>query len=82
MWSSGEQSQQADSEAEGVRSDAERRVIMSRSWDVAVVGATGLVGSTMLSILEQRQFPVARLYPLASVRSAEARENLSVQLSK
>jgi aspartate-semialdehyde dehydrogenase len=43
---------------------------MSRSWNVAVVGATGLVGGTMLSILEQRQFPVGQLYPLASARSA------------
>ena len=42
---------------------------MSRSWNVAVVGATGLVGSTMLSILEQRQFPVGELFPLASERS-------------
>jgi aspartate-semialdehyde dehydrogenase len=42
---------------------------MSRSWNVAVVGATGLVGGTMLSILEQRQFPVGQLYPLASARS-------------
>jgi aspartate-semialdehyde dehydrogenase len=42
---------------------------MSKSWNVAVVGATGLVGGTMLSILEQRQFPVAQLYPLASARS-------------
>ena len=43
---------------------------MSRSWNVAVLGATGLVGQTMLSILEQRNFPVDRLYPLASARSA------------
>jgi aspartate-semialdehyde dehydrogenase len=43
---------------------------MSRSWNVAVVGATGLVGGTMLSILQQRNFPVAQLYPLASARSA------------
>jgi aspartate-semialdehyde dehydrogenase len=42
---------------------------MSRSWNVAVVGATGLVGSTMLSILEQRNFPVGEIYPLASARS-------------
>jgi aspartate-semialdehyde dehydrogenase len=42
---------------------------MSRNWNVAVVGATGLVGGTMLSILEQRDFPVAQLYPLASARS-------------
>jgi aspartate-semialdehyde dehydrogenase len=43
---------------------------MSKQWNVAVVGATGLVGSTMLSILEQRNFPVGELYPLASARSA------------
>jgi aspartate-semialdehyde dehydrogenase len=42
---------------------------MSRSWNVAVVGATGLVGGTMLSILEQRNFPVGELYALASARS-------------
>lgn len=36
---------------------------------MAVVGATGLVGSTMLSILEERDFPVGELYPLASARS-------------
>jgi aspartate-semialdehyde dehydrogenase len=42
---------------------------MSRSWNVAVVGATGLVGGTMLSILEQRNFPVGEIYPLASARS-------------
>jgi aspartate-semialdehyde dehydrogenase len=50
--------------------DAEQRTLMSRSWNVAVVGATGLVGGTMLSILEQRDFPIAQLYPLASARSA------------
>ena len=42
---------------------------MSRRWNVAVVGATGLVGGTMLSILEQRDFPIGELYPLASARS-------------
>jgi aspartate-semialdehyde dehydrogenase len=42
---------------------------MGRQWNVAVVGATGLVGSTMLSILEQRNFPVGELFPLASSRS-------------
>ena len=36
---------------------------------VAVVGATGLVGSTMLRILEERQFPVTELIPVASARS-------------
>jgi aspartate-semialdehyde dehydrogenase len=33
---------------------------------VAVVGATGLVGRTMISILEERNFPVRRLVPLAA----------------
>ncbi len=37
---------------------------------VAVVGATGLVGSTMLRILEERNFPVSELLPVASDHSA------------
>lgn len=36
---------------------------------VAVVGATGLVGSTMMNILEERNFPVTELIPVASARS-------------
>ena len=43
---------------------------MSKTFDVAVVGATGAVGETIISILEERDFPVGRLYPLASSRSA------------
>ena len=43
---------------------------MSKTFDVAVVGATGAVGETMLAILEQRRFPVGKVYPLASERSA------------
>lgn len=43
---------------------------MSKQFDVAVLGATGAVGETMISILEQRGFPVRNLYPLASERSA------------
>ncbi|TXS95683.1 aspartate-semialdehyde dehydrogenase [Parahaliea maris] len=43
---------------------------MADSYDVAVVGATGAVGETMIEILEQRDFPVRNLYPLASSRSA------------
>ena len=41
-----------------------------RRFNVAVVGATGAVGEAMLSILAERDFPVARLVPLASERSA------------
>lgn len=36
---------------------------------VAVVGATGLVGSTMIKVLEERNFPVAELLPVASEKS-------------
>ena len=36
---------------------------------VAVVGATGLVGSKMLQILEERNFPVTELFPVASEKS-------------
>ncbi len=43
---------------------------MTKEVDVAVVGATGAVGEAMLEILEQRNFPVRNLYPLASSRSA------------
>ena len=38
--------------------------------NIAVVGATGAVGETMIDILESRDFPVDQLFPLASSRSA------------
>jgi aspartate-semialdehyde dehydrogenase len=38
-------------------------------FSVAVVGATGLVGETMIQVLEERDFPISQLYPLASNRS-------------
>ncbi len=43
---------------------------MSKQFNVAVVGATGAVGQTMLEILRQRKFPVKNLVPLASAKSA------------
>jgi len=43
---------------------------MSKTYDVAVVGATGAVGECMLDILASRNFPVGRVYALASERSA------------
>lgn len=46
---------------------------MSKQVDVAVVGATGAVGETMLEILHQRNFPVGKVYALASERSAGSR---------
>ena len=36
---------------------------------VAVVGATGMVGNVMLQLLEERQFPLTELIPVASERS-------------
>ncbi|MCK5889877.1 MAG: aspartate-semialdehyde dehydrogenase [Methylococcales bacterium] len=46
---------------------------MSKKYDVAVVGATGAVGEAMLSILEERNFPVGEVYALASSRSVGKR---------
>jgi aspartate-semialdehyde dehydrogenase len=40
------------------------------SYNVAIAGATGMVGETLLAILKERAFPVAELVPLASERSA------------
>ena len=42
---------------------------MSMIYDVAVVGATGLVGETVLAILQERNFPVGNIHLLASERS-------------
>lgn len=46
---------------------------MTKLYNVAVVGATGAVGEVMLSILEERNFPVGEVYALASSRSAGKR---------
>ncbi|WP_250633319.1 aspartate-semialdehyde dehydrogenase [Pinirhizobacter soli] len=40
------------------------------SYNVAIVGATGAVGETLLSVLAERDFPVGELIPLASERTA------------
>ncbi len=42
---------------------------MSKTYDLAVVGATGVVGEAMLEILSERDFPVGTVYALASERS-------------
>jgi len=42
----------------------------STPFNIAVVGATGAVGEALLSILDERRFPVGELVPLASERSA------------
>ncbi len=44
-----------------------------KSCNVAVVGATGLVGRKMIQVLEERRFPVAALRLLASAKSAGLR---------
>jgi len=46
---------------------------MSKTYEVAVVGATGAVGEAMIEILAERDFPVGKLYPLASEDSAGKR---------
>lgn len=43
---------------------------MNRTFNVAVVGATGLVGEAMIEMLDKRDFPVEKLYPLAGDNSA------------
>ena len=42
---------------------------MSDTYNVAVVGATGVVGEALFEILAQRKFPVGRIHALASERS-------------
>lgn len=41
-----------------------------KKYNVAIVGATGLVGQTFLQVLEERKFPIKNLYLMASQRSA------------
>jgi aspartate-semialdehyde dehydrogenase len=43
---------------------------MSNGYRVAVVGATGVVGTTMLSLLRERSFPASEIVPFATERSA------------
>ena len=58
-----------------------------KTYTVAVLGATGAVGREMLKILEERNFPVGKLIPLASARSAGKTltfkgENVTIQEAK
>ena len=55
-------------------------------YTVAVLGATGAVGQEMMNILEERDFPVGKLIPLASARSAGKTlkfkgEDITIQLA-
>lgn len=56
------------------------RQFMNKAYDVAVVGATGAVGGTMLSILAERKFPVDKVYPLASSRSVAKKVEFNGQM--
>ena len=40
-----------------------------KKFNIAVVGATGLVGGTILKVLEERNFPINNIYFLSSKRS-------------
>jgi aspartate-semialdehyde dehydrogenase len=48
---------------------------MTTKYDVAVVGATGVVGEAMLEILAERKFPVGKVHALASERSVGKKVN-------
>ena len=43
---------------------------MNKKPNVALVGVTGVVGSTFLKVLEERDFPFNELYMMASAKSA------------
>ncbi|MCY4330652.1 MAG: aspartate-semialdehyde dehydrogenase [Endozoicomonadaceae bacterium] len=44
--------------------------MMKDKYNIAIAGATGIVGESMLKLLEERAFPVNEVYPLASEQSA------------
>ncbi len=45
-------------------------MLKGKSYHIAIVGATGAVGAALVQVLERRGFPVERLLPLSSSRSA------------
>jgi aspartate-semialdehyde dehydrogenase len=45
---------------------------MTQTFDIAIVGATGTLGETLVQVLEERDFPVGALHLLASSESAGA----------
>ena len=53
---------------------------MKKWYNVAVVGATGAVGTEMLRVLAERRFPVHRIRPLASARSVGRRVSFNLSL--
>jgi aspartate-semialdehyde dehydrogenase len=55
---------------DAARRPSENEIVMKNPVNVAIVGATGAVGETMLKVLAERDFPVGELHLLASERSA------------
>lgn len=55
---------------------------MTEGWNIAVLGATGAVGEAIISLLQEREFPVGELYLLASERSAGRAYVLMVKVFK
>ena len=45
-------------------------MIILKKVNVAIVGATGMVGRTFLKVLEERKFPIENLYLFSSAKSA------------
>lgn len=45
-------------------------MMSKKQFDVAIIGATGIVGRELLSILHERSFPISKVYALASSKSA------------
>jgi aspartate-semialdehyde dehydrogenase len=47
--------------------------MMENGYRVAVVGATGQVGTLMLQLLRERRFPASEIVPFASARAGAGR---------
>jgi aspartate-semialdehyde dehydrogenase len=56
-----------------LRGDVQVDVVMANGYRVGVIGATGAVGSTILEVLAEREFPAAEVVAIASERSAGKR---------
>ena len=50
------------------------------SYNVAVVGATGIVGESLLDILYSRRFPISSIYAVASTKSKGSKAKFGDQL--
>ena len=52
-----------------------------RKFNVAVVGATGAVGEELFRVLEEYDFPINKLIPLASSRSAGSKVEYKIEIT-